>query len=72
MRRDDSLVLVTIRDDTWNVLNMQHITQNSKRWNYSDIPSGATENIKGPARMVESDHHRRNDPNPCHLVCHWI
>ena len=24
-RRDDSLMLATIRDDTWNVLNMQHI-----------------------------------------------
>ena len=31
-------MLVTIRDDTWNVLNMQHIIQNWKRWDYSDIP----------------------------------
>ena len=31
-------MLVTIRDDTWNVLNMQHIIPNWKRWDYSDIP----------------------------------
>ena len=31
-------MLDTIRDDTWNVLNMQHVTPNSKRWHYSDIP----------------------------------
>ena len=31
-------MLATIRDDTWNVLNVQHITPNSKRWDYSDIP----------------------------------
>ena len=31
-------MLATIRDDTWNVFNMQHITPNSKRWDYSDIP----------------------------------
>ena len=33
-------MLATIRDDTSNVLNMQHITPNSKRWDYSDIPGG--------------------------------
>ena len=36
-RRDDSRMLATIRDDTWNVLNMQHITPHSKRWDYSSI-----------------------------------
>ena len=30
--------MAIIRDDTWNVLNMQHIVPNSKRWDYSDIP----------------------------------
>ena len=30
-------MLATIHDDTWNILNMQHITPNSKRWDYSDI-----------------------------------
>ena len=31
-------MLATIFDDKWNVLNMQHIILNSKRWDYSDIP----------------------------------
>ena len=30
-------MLATIHDDTWNVLNMQYITPNTKRWDYSDI-----------------------------------
>ena len=36
-------MLATIRDDTWNVLNMQHIIPNSKRWDYPNIPSGIFE-----------------------------
>ena len=32
--------MATIRDDKWNMLNMQHITPNSERWDYLDIPSG--------------------------------
>ena len=40
-RRYGPLMLATIRDDTWNVLNIQHITPNSKRWDYSDTPGGA-------------------------------
>ena len=55
-------MLATIRDDTWNVLNMQHITPNSKRWDYSDIPGGSHLQIKGPAHMVEGGHHPRNRP----------
>ena len=51
----------TIRDDTWNVLNKQHIIPNLKRWDYSDILSG-TEKIKGPAHMVDVDHHFKNNP----------
>ena len=61
-RRDGSLKLATIRDDTWNVLNLQHITPNSKRWDYSDIPSGSHGQIQGPAHMVEGSHHPRNRP----------
>ena len=34
------LLLATISDDTLNVLNMQHIIPNLKRWDYSDIPDG--------------------------------
>ena len=55
-------MLATIRDDTWNMLNMQHITPNSKRWDYSDIPGGSHKQIKGPAHMVEGRHHPRNRP----------
>ena len=34
------LVLATIRDDTWNVFNMQYIDQFKKRSDYSDISCG--------------------------------
>ena len=60
-------MLATIRDDTWNAMNMQHITPNSKRWNYSDIPGGGTK-IKGPAHVVEVGLHLRNrTPTPTHF-----
>ena len=49
-------MLATIRDDPWNVLNMQHITQNSKRWYYSDPPGGGHKKIEGPAQMTEGGH----------------
>ena len=35
-------MLATIRDNTQHVLNMQHMTPNSKRWGYSDISGGNT------------------------------
>ena len=41
-QRNDPLALATIRDDTWNVLNMQRINPNSKRWNYYDISGSGT------------------------------
>ena len=44
-------MLATFRDDIWNVLNMQHITPNSKRWNYSDIPGDGHKKIKGLVHM---------------------
>ena len=48
-----------IHDDTWNVLNMQHIIPNSKSWDYSDIPGGlvATKRLKitGPTHMAECE-----------------
>ena len=43
-------MLTTIRDDTWNVLNMRHIIPNSKRWDYSDIPGGGHKKIKGKSK----------------------
>ena len=36
-------MVATIRDNTWNVLNMQRVILNSKRWDYSDIPGGVIE-----------------------------
>ena len=39
-------MLTTIRDDTWNVLNMQLLTLNSKRWDYSNIPSGGYKTLR--------------------------
>ena len=36
-RKDDSLKLATIRDDTWYVHNMQHIIPNNKRWDYLEF-----------------------------------
>ena len=54
----------TIRDDTWNVLNIQHTTPNSKRWEYSDTPGGGHKKITGPAHMAEGGHHLRKAPNP--------
>ena len=55
-------MLATIRDDTRNVLYMQHITPNSKRWDYSYIPVAAINRLKDPAHMAEGDHHPRNWP----------
>ena len=57
-------MLATIRDDTWNVLKVQHITPNSKRWDNSDIPGGGRKNIKGPTHMTEGGHHLRKAPHP--------
>ena len=61
-------MLTTIRDDTWNVLNMQHVTPNSRRRDYSDIANGGHKKIKGPAHMVEGGHHHRKAPTPDHKV----
>ena len=57
-------MLATIRDDTGTVLNMQHTTPNSKRWDYSDIPGGGHKRIQAPAHMAEGGHHFRKAPNP--------
>ena len=59
-----TLTLVTIRNDTRNMLNMQHITPNLKRWDHSDIPGGGHKNIKGPIHMAEGGHHLRKAPTP--------
>ena len=41
-RRDDSLMLATICDEIWDVLNMQHITPTSEKWDNRDKPGGDT------------------------------
>ena len=50
-------MLATIRDDTWNVFNIQHITQNWNISNYSDTPGSGQKKILAPANMVEGGHH---------------
>ena len=41
-RKADSLMLALIHDDTWNVLNLQHMISNLKTCGCSDIPGGGT------------------------------
>ena len=41
-------MLATIRDNTWNVCNMQHTVPNSITWDYSDKPGGEHEYIQQP------------------------
>ena len=36
-----------------NVLNMQYITPNSKRWDYSDIPGGGHKRFKDPSTWLK-------------------
>ena len=45
-------MLATIRDETLNVLNMQHITPNSKRWYCLDIPGSGIWKNKGAKNKV--------------------
>ena len=47
-RRDGSLMLATIRDDTCNVLNMQHITQIRKDGIIQTSPVPAINILKDP------------------------
>ena len=47
---NDSVMLGTMRDDTWNMLNMQHITPNSKKQDYSDISGGGHKKTNGALR----------------------
>ena len=54
-------MLATICDDTWNVLNMQYIIPNSKRW---DSNISGDKKIKGHAHMVDGGHHLRKAPKP--------
>ena len=57
-------MLATIRDDTWNMLNMQHMIPNSRKWDYSDLSGGGRKNI------FEGGHHLIKAPNPIHKQVH--
>ena len=46
-------MLATIRDDTWNVLNMQHLIRNLKRWDHSDIAGGGHDRLKDPPTWLK-------------------
>ena len=50
-------MLDTICDDTWNVINMQHITQIQKDGIIQTLPVVAIKRFKEPANMVEGGHH---------------
>ena len=59
-------MLATIRDDTWNVLNMQHITPNSERWDYSDTPGGGHKRLKNPPTRLKVATTLEKPPTPTH------
>ena len=46
-------MLATICDDTWNMLNMQHVTPNSERWDYSEISGGGMDRLKDPPAWLK-------------------
>ena len=47
-----------------NVLNMQYITPNSKRWDYSNIPGGGQKRIKDPSTWLKVATTFEKPPNP--------
>ena len=58
-------MLTTVRDDTRNVLNMKHITPNSERWDYFDIPGGDYKKIKDPPTWLKvAPTLKKKAPNP--------
>ena len=57
-------MLATIRDDTWNVLNMQIIIPNSKRWDYSDIAGGGHNRLKYPPTWLKVATTLEKPPTP--------
>ena len=59
-------MLATIHDDTWNVLNMQDITPNSERCDYSDITGGGHKKIKDPPTWLKVATTLEKPPTPTH------
>ena len=64
-------MVVTIRDDTWNMLNMQHIIPNLKRWDYSDIPGGGHNRLKDPPTWLKVATTLEKPPTPTHNKVWW-
>ena len=55
-------MLATISGDTSNVLNMQHVNLNSKRWDYSDSPGSGHKKMKGPAHTGHTSFEKPQPP----------
>ena len=55
-------MLATIRDDTWNVLNMRHTTQIRKDGIIQTSLVVALKMIKDPPPMDDGGHQLRNRP----------
>ena len=64
-------MLATIRDDTCNVLNMQHIPPNSKRWDYSDILVVAIKRLKDLPTWLKVATTLEKPPTPTHIRPKW-
>ena len=61
-------MLARICDVTWNVLNMQHITPNSKRLDNSDIPGGGHKKIKDLPTWPKVATTLEKTPTPIHTL----
>ena len=61
-------MLATIRDDTWNVLHMQHIILNTKRWDYWVIPVVAINRLKDLPTWLKVATTLEKPPTPTHEV----
>ena len=61
-------MLVTIREDTWNVLNIQQITPNSKRLDCSDTPVVAIKILKDPSTWLKVATTLESPPISNHII----
>ena len=59
-------MLATIHDDTWSVPNMQHMTPNSRRRDYSDIRGDGYKKIKDPSTWLKVATTLEKSPPPTH------
>ena len=61
-------MLGTIRDDTWNVLNMQHITQIRKDGIIQTSPVVAIKDLKDPPTWLKVATTFEKSPTTTHFV----